>query len=124
MKALVLLGHGARDPGWAGPLMQTRAMLELLRPDLVVEPAFLEFTKPSLEEAVAALNARGAAQIVIVPVFFGRGGHLKHDLPARLDALRLQYPDCALQLGASAGEAPEVLAAIAAHAAKQALQES
>ena len=121
MKALVLLGHGARDPDWAVPLMQVRATLEHIRPGLAVESAFLEFMEPTLEEAVAALSTRGATRVVVVPVFFGQGGHLKRDLPAKLDALRHQFPGCELRLAATAGEVPEVIAAIAAHAAKQAL---
>jgi sirohydrochlorin cobaltochelatase len=118
-RALVLLGHGARDPGWAAPLRQARAMLAATRPSLAVELAFLEFMTPTLEEAVAALAGRGMTRIAVVPVFLARGGHLKHELPARLDALRRRHPDCTLRLAAVAGEAPEVIAAIAAHAAAQ-----
>ena len=126
MKALILLGHGARDPDWAGPLMQVLATLRSTRPDLMTEAAFLEFMTPTLEDAVAALRANGASQITVVPVFLAQGGHLKRDLPARLDALRRlhhhqypQSPDCELRLTTAVGEAPEVIAAIAAHAAAQ-----
>ncbi|MDR3086771.1 MAG: CbiX/SirB N-terminal domain-containing protein, partial [Azoarcus sp.] len=119
MKALILLGHGARDPDWAGPLMRVLAALRSARPDLTVETAFLEFMAPTLEDAVAALAADGASRISVVPVFLAQGGHLKRDLPARLDVLRRQYPDCDLWLATAVGEAPEVIAAIAAHASAQ-----
>jgi len=120
MKALVLLGHGARDPAWAGPLERVRATLARTHPKFAVEVAFLESMLPTLAEAVAALAARGATRIVVVPVFLARGGHLKRDLPALLDELRCRHPACDVRLAPVAGEAPQVIAAIAAHAAAQA----
>ena len=118
--ALVLLGHGARDPVWAGPLERVRAPLARTRPELVIEMAFLEFMPPTLAEAVAALMARDVTRIVVVPVFLARGGHLKRDLPILLDELRRRHPACDVRLATAAGEAPEVIAAIAAYAAAQA----
>jgi uroporphyrin-III C-methyltransferase len=120
MNAVILLGHGARDPAWAGPLVKVREILAREQPSLAVETAFLVFMPPTLEEAVSMLAGRGAARIDVVPVFLAQGGHLKNGFPERLDALRRRYPDCALRLAAVAGEAPEVIAAIAAHAAVQA----
>jgi len=119
MKALVLLGHGARDPVWAEPLARVQAALTEARPDATVELAFLEFMKPTLAEAVDALAARGATRIDVVPVFLARGGHMRRDLPTLLDELRLRHPGCELRLAPVAGEAPGVVAAIAAHAAAQ-----
>jgi sirohydrochlorin cobaltochelatase len=120
VNALVLLGHGARDPDWAAPLLRVRETLACAKPALAVEPAFLDFMTPTLEDAVAALVGRGAARIVVVPVFLAQGGHLKRDVPRRLDALRRKYPGCALRLAPAVGEASEVIAAIAAQAAAQA----
>ncbi|MDR1425195.1 MAG: CbiX/SirB N-terminal domain-containing protein [Azoarcus sp.] len=120
MTALVLLGHGARDPVWAEPLERVRARLARARPELAIEVAFLEFMLPTLAEAVAALVARGATCVVVVPVFLAQGVHLKRDLPALLDELRGRHSACDVRLAAAAGEAPEVIAAIVAHAAAQA----
>jgi uroporphyrin-III C-methyltransferase len=97
-----------------------REILTHERHALAVELAFLEFMTPTLEEAVSALVERGAARIAVVPAFLAQGGHLKNGLPARFDALCRHYPNCALRLSAAVGEAPEVIAAIAAHAAAQA----
>jgi sirohydrochlorin cobaltochelatase len=117
--ALLLLGHGARDPSWATSLQRIREQVLAARPGLAVELAFLELLTPTLEDAVAALVARGAAAICVLPVFLAAGRHLKQDLPQRLDALRQRYPGCALRQAAIAGEDAGVIAAIAAHAVTQ-----
>jgi sirohydrochlorin cobaltochelatase len=119
-RALILLAHGARDPAWADPVRRVQAALTASSPGLAVEVAFLEFMAPTLEEAAATLVKRGAGWISVVPVFLAQGGHVKRELPARLAALRERYPACELLLAPTAGEAPEVVAAIAAHAAAQA----
>ena len=52
--AIVLFGHGARDPEWAGPMRRIRDTV-LARADAPkVELAFLEFMSPTLPEAIAA----------------------------------------------------------------------
>ncbi|MDR2689104.1 MAG: CbiX/SirB N-terminal domain-containing protein [Azoarcus sp.] len=118
-EALILLGHGARDPAWAQPLQRIREQVCVARPGIMVEVAFLELLTPLLEEAVAALVARGAECLCVLPVFLASGRHLKHDLPRRLDALGGRYPGCALRLAAAVGENAEIIAAIAAHALMQ-----
>lgn len=112
--ALILLGHGARDPAWAEPLCRVREQARALAPGVVVELAFLEFMTPTLENAVAALVTAGVRRIVVVPVFLAQGGHLKRDLPARIDTLRVSHPGCELEVSAAVGEDFGVIAAIAA----------
>ena len=55
--AVILFGHGARDPEWSGPIERVRAAMRARQPELRVELAFLEFMHPSLAEAVASLHA-------------------------------------------------------------------
>jgi sirohydrochlorin cobaltochelatase len=113
-EALILLGHGARDPAWAEPLCRIREQVRALAPEVVVELAFLEFMTPTLEDAVAALVAAGERRIRVVPVFLAQGGHLKRDLPARIDVLRLSHPGCELKATEAVGHDAGVIAAIAA----------
>lgn len=115
MNALILLGHGARDPAWAEPLQRLQALLKTDNPALVIETAFLEFMVPTLEDAAARLVASGAKRIVIAPIFLAGSGHVKRDLPEKIEQFRQRFPDCVWQLGAVAGEAPEVISAIAKH---------
>ncbi|MDD3677286.1 sirohydrochlorin chelatase [Thauera propionica] len=114
--AVVLFGHGARDPEWAGPMRRIRERL-LAQPDAPqVELAFLEFMQPTLPEAIAALAAAGARHIAVVPIFLAQGGHLKRDLPLLLDEVRQAHPQCTIDLATAAGEADPVVAAMAEYA--------
>ena len=72
--AVILFGHGARDPGWAGPMKRIREHM-LAQPGAPrVELAFLEFMQPTLADAIAALAGAGMRRIAIVPVFWPRTG--------------------------------------------------
>lgn len=115
--AIVLFGHGARDPEWAGPMRRIRDTL-LDRPGAPrVELAFLEFMSPTLPEAIAALAQAGARKVAVVPVFLAQGGHLKRDLPVLLDEARAAHPGCEITLATAAGEAEPVVRAMADYAA-------
>lgn len=112
-QAVILFGHGARDPEWAGPMQRIREAMLARAPGQHVELAFLEFMSPTLELAVDALVARGVTRIAVVPVFLAQGGHLKRDVPVLLDAARQRHPGCEFHLSLAVGEAPGVVAAIA-----------
>ena len=113
-RAMVLFAHGARDPDWAKPFEELRRAVIAGSPGVIAELAYLDLMKPSLEEAVTSLAARGVTHITIVPVFFGQGSHLKRDLPAIVDKLRIAHPALTIDITAAIGEQPAVIAAIAA----------
>lgn len=115
-RAVILFGHGARDPDWARPMILVRADMLARAPGERVELAFLEFMTPTLDEIVDELAASGVRQLTVVPMFLAQGGHLKRDLPLLLQAARLRHPACELRLGTAIGEAPGVLRAMADHA--------
>ena len=113
MRALILLAHGARDPGWAEPFAELLARVRALAPGTPARLAFLEMMQPDLETAARGLIAGGADAVRIVPVFFGQGGHVRRDLPDRLAALRDCHPGVAFACSRAAGEDPDVLDALA-----------
>lgn len=118
MKALILFGHGARDSRWREPFERLAELWKLQHPDTLVELAFLEMMQPTLEQAVASLEQKGISQIVVVPVFFGQGGHLRNDFPALLHACQEQFPQITLSATPAVGEDLAVLQAIVDFAAK------
>ena len=114
--AIVLFGHGARDPEWAGPMRRIRDTV-LARADAPkVELAFLEFMQPTLPDAIVRIAASGVQRIAIVPIFLGQGGHLKRDLPILLEQVRAAHPECEITLAAAVGESASVIAAMADYA--------
>ncbi|WP_406476006.1 sirohydrochlorin chelatase [Streptomyces platensis] len=79
---LVAVAHGSRDPR---ALPTVRALLDrvrALRPGLDVRLGHIELNRPLLADTLDGLH--GAA--VLVPLLFGRGHHVTHDLPAALAA--------------------------------------
>ncbi|UZJ31506.1 sirohydrochlorin chelatase [Streptomyces endophytica] len=79
---LVAVAHGSRDPR---ALPAIRALLDrvrALRPGLPVRLGHIELNQPLLADTLADL--RGDA--VLVPLLFGHGYHVTHDLPAALAA--------------------------------------
>ncbi|MDK2125360.1 sirohydrochlorin chelatase [Parachitinimonas caeni] len=111
--AIVLFAHGARDPQWAQPFEQLADALRQRRPEAKVEIAYLELMQPSLANCIAALATAGISDILVVPAFMARGGHLKRDLPTLLDSIRQQHPQLHIQESPALGESPVVQAAMA-----------
>lgn len=113
LRALVLFGHGARDPKWAEPFLRLQGIIQAQSPGVTVALAFLELMSPRLPELVAQLVQDGCAEITVVPVFFGQGGHVLRDLPVMIEQLRQAHPGLALKVAQAVGEDTEVLNAIA-----------
>jgi sirohydrochlorin cobaltochelatase len=111
-KAVVLFGHGARDARWREPFDRLAALWKAQHPDAQVELAFLELMQPSLEEAITLLAGDGATEVVVVPVFFGQGGHLRNDFPVLLSECQAKFPQVSLRATPAVGEDEAVLQAI------------
>ena len=112
MKALILFGHGARDSRWREPFDRLASLWKAQHPNVLVELAFLELMEPSLEQAIASQVAAGATEVVVVPVFFGQGGHLRNDFPVLLSACQEKFPAIRLSATSAVGEDAAVLQAI------------
>ncbi|WP_216226002.1 sirohydrochlorin chelatase [Polynucleobacter sp. MG-27-Goln-C1] len=112
MKAIVLFGHGARDARWREPFDRLASLWKAQHPNTLVEVAFLELMEPSLEQAIASQIATGVTEIVVVPVFFGQGGHLRNDFPVLLSACQKKFPGVTLSATPAVGEDLAVLQAI------------
>jgi sirohydrochlorin cobaltochelatase len=110
---LIVYVHGARDPRWAEPFERLRTKIVQRAPALHVTVAFLEHARPNLTQAVREMAAEGIDHIRIVPMFFGRGGHLREDLPRQLDEARAAAPAVRFEVTAAAGENEAVLDALA-----------
>ena len=112
--AIVLFGHGSRDPRWKEPFEATRAEVQRQMPAASVRLAFLEHTPPDLDAAVAALAAEGHRVVEVVPLFLGAGAHVRTDIPAQAAAAAERHA-IAVRVQPFVGESPAVIAAIARH---------
>jgi sirohydrochlorin ferrochelatase len=79
--ALVALAHGSRDPRSAATIKALVGEVRAMRPDLKVEAAFLELSKPSFTTVVDKLVRAGHEEIVVVPLLLTEAYHAKVDVP-------------------------------------------
>lgn len=115
MRGLILFAHGARDPGWARPLERLRERLRAAAPDTPAELAFLDIMTPDLPTAADRLIAGGCRSVVVVPIFFGQGGHVKRDLAALIGDVAARHPGVAIRSATAVGESDAVLDALAGY---------
>ena len=108
-QGLILVGHGSRDPEWSRPFERLAAALEKKLPAHAISLAYLEHG-PSIEEALAALVAKGVGSVRVVPLFLGAGGHVRRDIPRLVAAA---HPAVPVSIDPPIGEQSQVLDAIA-----------
>ncbi|MCE7079129.1 sirohydrochlorin chelatase [Streptomyces sp. ST2-7A] len=77
---LVAVAHGSPDPRARESVLALLRRVRAMRRSLRVELGHLETDEPLLGDTLARL--RGEA--VLVPLLFGRGYHVKHDIPSVL----------------------------------------
>ena len=115
-QGLLLVAHGARDPDWARPFADVAARATAARPGAAVRLGFLELMAPTIADAGAALASAGCAEVDVLPLFLGAGGHVRRDLPRIVDGLRAAYPAVQWRLRPAVGETETVVAAMTAAA--------
>ena len=108
-RAVLLLGHGSRDPAWRAPMDAVARRIRQLSPGTLVGCAFLELQEPDLPAAAREAVAAGASAIAVLPMFLGVGRHAREDLPALVGQVRDEHPALLVQLLPTVGESPEVV---------------
>lgn len=112
MKAIIFFAHGARDLRWREPFDRLVALWRVQYPQNPVELAFLELMQPPLSSAIQKIEAQGIKDIVVIPVFFGQGGHLRNDFPKILEECRNEFSKISLSSTPAVGESQLILQAI------------
>ncbi|MEW9122159.1 MAG: CbiX/SirB N-terminal domain-containing protein [Thermotaleaceae bacterium] len=120
-KALLVLGHGSQakeaDDIFFNIVEQVKKISEF---DLIGMGS-LQISKPTFEEGVEDLVARGAEKIIIVPMFIFYGNHVKYDIPEELAKMKEKYPTVEFTMGRHIGADPR-LADIIEERAKEAVE--
>lgn len=113
--ALLLFAHGSRDPAWRLPLDAVCQRIAAQHPGRC-ELAFLEFMQPELSDALQALAQAGERSIVVVPLFWASGKHIKTDLSEAVAHFVHAHPDVGVRVATALGEAQAVQVALADYA--------
>src|SRR5437899_410386 len=119
--AVLLCGHGSRDPEaisqFEAAAAALRARLASLAPGGDFATGYLEFARPTIGEGLAALAARGARQILAIPAMLFAASHVKNDLPWEMNSFMAANPGIDVRLGRDLAIDPKLLEAAAARIA-------
>src|SRR5919112_3809520 len=107
--ALVALAHGSRDPRSAKTVRALVDEVRRMRPDLRVEPAFLDLAKPSFATVVDRLVRAGYYEIVVVPLLLNQAFHAKVDVPNALAEATARHPGLRIRASSVLGLEPVFL---------------
>ena len=107
--ALLVVGHGSRDPRGAREFHELIALVRERNPALAVEGGFIELSRPPISECVTRLVEGGAHRIAAVPLMLLAAGHAKDDVPATLVRENMRHPGLEFHYGRALGIRPELL---------------
>jgi cobalt transport protein ATP-binding subunit len=108
-RAMLVVGHGSRDADGVDEFWTLAGAIRTAAGELLTSFGFIELARPSVEEAIDDLVARGATDIVSVPLVLLAAGHLKNDGPAALARARQRHPQVRFTLARDLGIEPNVL---------------
>jgi sirohydrochlorin cobaltochelatase len=89
---LLLVGHGSREPVGIEEFHSTARLVAKMAAGWAVEPCFLEFAQPTIDEGFRALAARGVHRVAVVPLLLFSAGHAERDIPAAVAAASAAHP--------------------------------
>ena len=107
--ALLIVGHGSRDPRGAREFHDLVGLVRRRNPALTVEGGFIELSRPPISECVDRLAEGGARNVAAVPLMLLAAGHAKDDIPATLVREKMGHPAMSFGYGRALGIRPELL---------------
>ena len=87
---VILLAHGSTDPLWKTPfeMIFERIVSESSRDKCSL--AYMELSEPSLAHVINELD-ESVRTVAVLPLFFSVGRHLRHDVPAMINAMNKDH---------------------------------
>jgi sirohydrochlorin cobaltochelatase len=107
--ALLIVGHGSREPRGAREFHDLVGLVRRRNPSLTVEGGFIELSRPPISECVDRLANGGTKNVAAVPLMLLAAGHAKDDIPATLAREKVDHPEMSFRYGRALGIRPELL---------------
>ncbi len=111
--AVLLCGHGSRDPDAIAEFETAAAALRARLAPAEFAAGYLEFARPTIGEGLARLKARGARRILAIPGMLFAASHVKNDLPWEMNSFMADNPGVEVRLGRDLAIDAKLLAAAA-----------
>ncbi|MCY3905346.1 MAG: sirohydrochlorin chelatase [Caldilineaceae bacterium] len=112
MNGVVLIGHGSLHSDSGASMIRLAARLRERGVAPIAEAGFLNFSRPTIAEAVAKCVRAGATSITVQPYFLIDGVYVQQDLPGDISKVAAQFSALTIRVAACFGF-HEKLAAIA-----------
>jgi sirohydrochlorin cobaltochelatase len=111
--AVLICGHGSRDPEAIAEFALVAAALRPRLRDFDFATGYLEFARPTIRDGLAELTAAGARQILAIPGMLFAASHVKNDLPWEMNSFMADNPGIDVRLGRDLSIDPKLLRAAA-----------
>jgi sirohydrochlorin cobaltochelatase len=111
--AVLLCGHGSRDPDAIAEFEALAAALRLRLPQVDFAVGYLEFARPTIRDALDGLASRGARRILTIPGMLFAASHVKNDLPWEINSFAAANPQIEVRFGRDLGIDANLLRAAA-----------
>ncbi len=112
MNSVVLIGHGSLHSDSGASMIRLAARLRERGVAPIAEAGFLNFSRPTIAEAVEKCVGAGATSVTVQPYFLINGVYVQEDLPEDLKRVAAQFPELTIRVAPCFGF-HEKLAAIA-----------
>ena len=110
MKAVYLvIAHGSRDPEANQAFFDFLERFRKVYPHRRVEGAFLELAKPAIPQGIENCIAKGASEVIILPMMFFPGRHVKEDIPRLIEEAKARHPEVDFHYAGPVSEHPLLL---------------
>ena len=110
MNVLLVIAHGSRR-------VESNLEIESLTKKIasfntkefdVIMPAFLEFTEPSIVEAIQKCSDIGAKKVTVLPYFLSAGVHITRDIPSEINKASEINPNLKIKIANYFGSRNEI----------------
>lgn len=96
--AVVLIGHGSLRSDSGASMIRLAARLRQQGHAPIAEACFLNYSRPTLAEAVEKCVGLGATRLTIQPYFLIDGVYVREDLPGDIQPVARQHPGLPIHL--------------------------
>lgn len=116
--AYLVIAHGSREAEANRDFFEFLERFRKAFPHRLVEGAFLELAKPSIPEGIENCIAREVSEIIILPLMFFSGKHVKESIPRFIEEAKARYPEVDFHYAGPVSENPLLLALLEEKAAQ------
>ena len=107
--AYLIIAHGSRDPEANQAFFEFLERFRKAYPDRLAEGAFLELAKPAIPQGIENCIAKGVSEIIILPMMFFPGRHVKEDIPRLIETAKARHPEVDFHYAGPVSEHPMLL---------------